>query len=751
MEVTCKNVYFVLFNLHGPSTRSPVLRRVLSQVVRIHELVWRTLGRFAQPAVTLIPPGVVGHDPGWRRASLTASQALESLRSAGLEPPIRLYAAVHPIFLDRYSSLLAALAESWAALGVDLDLRTPSMESYLRACADSTDLDLLIGRWIPDYEDPSTFTADLFHRRWGFHRTYFSSQQADQLLQQARQERDPEVRQQLYREFEQLLDQAHALLPLFHDVDYRIAQPTVRGLHLNPLLPHVQYARLGKAPDPGQRGTEPARTAGRGEIHVPSPHRIDALDPVGGQFFEHYELLANVFETLTRVEEDARVVPWLAASWSADPSGHLFRFELRPEVRFHDGRRLTARDVRYSFERMLRTPHPGLHPLLLPILGARQLRDGEASFLAGFRIVSATGFELELESPVAFFPAMLAHPGAAVVPEGSEDLYGSWRDGCSGTGPFRVLGLQPRSRLDLERNPRYWRPELPRSDRLTFHLGLPPEQIAQAFRAGQLSLGSDLLPADVEALRRDPEFAPCYRESPRLATYFLALNALHGPFADLGLRRALASALEVEALLHETAGRAMNQAWGILPPGLAGYEPPRPSAPRPDARAVADLAGLHLRVAVLPVLAGPYARFWRHLSRDLKDLDLILEPVPGTTLQVHRMTREGSVDLAMFRWVADYPDADAFAFALFHSEQGVLRGLCAGAEIDRLCEQGRRETDPALRHALYRQLEDLLRREARIIPLFHEPSYRFYHPRLRGLRFGMTLPEVRYEELYLVP
>ena len=98
--------------------------------------------------------------------------------------------------------------------------------------------------------------------------------------------------------------------------------------------------------------------------------------------------------------------------------GRAYRFHLRQGVRFHDGRRLTARDVRYSLERVLRIPRDELHLPLPPIRGAQTLRDGEGAELEGFRIVSETEFVIELERPLGFFPGTLDAPGALDRPRG---------------------------------------------------------------------------------------------------------------------------------------------------------------------------------------------------------------------------------------------------------------------------------------------------------------------------------------------
>ena len=92
----------------------------------------------------------------------------------------------------------------------------------------------------------------------------------------------------------------------------------------------------------------------------------------------------------------------------------------------------------------------------------------------------------------------------------------------------------------------------------------------------------------------------------------------------------------------------------------------------------------------------------------------------------------------------------AFVVGLLHSQEGVMAGLCNSPEIDERIEKGRVETDPALRHSIYREIEEIIAREALLIPLFHEQNYRFTHPGVRGLKLSLSLPEVRYDELYVV-
>ena len=217
------------------------------------------------------------------------------------------------------------------------------------------------------------------------------------------------------------------VLPLFHDVDYRLANSKVVGLHLRGSAPYVNYAEVGKLESVANASD--ALRAGGGTIEIPITGTLSHLDPSLAGTVEDTEVLPSIYETLTRDVGGARIAPWLAAEFKAEQGGKRYRFRLRDDVRFHDGRKLTARDVRYSFERLLLNPNSLGRFFYSPIRGAKALLNGEESDLKGFRIHSADEFTIELDEPVSFFPALISYHAAAIVPEGSEKFGRSWQEG----------------------------------------------------------------------------------------------------------------------------------------------------------------------------------------------------------------------------------------------------------------------------------------------------------------------------------
>ena len=745
VEAPRKNTYFVMFNsVAGPFGQNVTIRRALCGVVRTNDLVWQTLGRFSQPAVCLIPPGMLGHDPGRRRHLLSREEAVEMLRSTGLTTPIRLRASVHPLLQDRYGSLLRTLFAIWSELGVEVEIATTTMASYLEADQRNDGLDLRIGRWNADYDDPDNFTHSLFHSRVGLYRNYFASREGDRLLEEARAESRPGARASLYRQYENYLWESGDVLPLFHDIDHRLAGAKVRKLKLQGSAPFVNYAELGKV-ETSAASTEARRMSG-GVIQIPIAGVVSSIDPTESSTTEDGEVLTSIYETLT-YDAGGRIVPWLAAEYRAEDGGKKFRFRLRDDVRFHDGRRLTARDVRFSFERLLQHRESKCRWFYSSIKGAKELLNGEGSDLSGFRIHSANEFTVELEEPVSLFPAMVSYSGSSIVPEGTEHFGTSWQEGAVGTGPFRVVKFDPGHRLELERNKAYWRKGYPKSDELIFNFAVSPADILSEFRAGRFSLASDLLPADVETLRRDPDFASGYRETPRLITYFAAFNTNRPPLEDKQLRQRLVQSVDSTSLVRQTLGRLAVPAHGLIPPGLLGHGPAHIS--RSYAAPVArehSSSEIELTAVLNPVYFGEYGALTRELEGAFLAQGVRIRAVNRTMSEWAEATTRATVDVVVGRWGADYPDAHTFVH-LLHSQEGLLGRLCGSPEVDNLIDKGRAETSATARHSLYRQIEEIISRDALLLPLFHEQAYRFARPEVEGLSLSYGVTAVDYASL----
>jgi serine/threonine protein kinase/ABC-type transport system substrate-binding protein len=202
VEAPRKNTYFVLFNQNSAVCSIPSVRQALCGIIRTQDLVRSAIGRFAQPAEGLLPPGILGHDPGKRRYPITRDKAVALLEASGRSLPIHLKIAIHPILTDRFGSLTRALLKTWLDVGVEVSIETQTMEAFLKSNVDCEDLDLMIGRWSPDFDDPDNFSHALFHSQSGVYRKYCSSKELDVIVEEGRIESNPAIREKVYRKME---------------------------------------------------------------------------------------------------------------------------------------------------------------------------------------------------------------------------------------------------------------------------------------------------------------------------------------------------------------------------------------------------------------------------------------------------------------------------------------------------------------------------------------------------------------------
>lgn len=746
VESPMKNTYVVLFNKQSAVARIPFLRWAMSGVVRIHDLVRGTLGRFAQPAEGLLPPGILGHDPGKRKNVLTRDKVLELLESSRLQLPIRLRAAIHPVYVSRFASLTQALFKIWADVGIEISNETPTWESLIRLLDEPTqEIDLLLTRLIPSCDDPDDFTYGAFHSESGLFRNLYSSKEMDSLIQEARQQSRQAWREKMYRKIETLLLETGFALPLFHEIDYRLAGPRIKGIKLRGTAPYVNYSELGKVELPGPA----VRKGTGGVIHVPMSEEISDLDPCSAYTVYQAEVILMIFDTLTRDSESVRILPWLVSEFHSEEGGRRYRLRLREEARFHDGRRVHARDVRYSFEHLLSANKGANRWFLSPIAGAKNLINGSERTLTGFEIVSASEFTIALDEPVSFFPALLAHAPTVIVSEGMDRFDRSWTEGCVGTGPYRVIGFEPRHRLDLEPNPYHWRRGFPKNDRLTFSFGVRPEEALEGFRKGVFSLTMEVPPSQVEPLRRDPAFNPTYRDTPRLGSSMIAFNIHRGPLADEDLRHHLVRTVNVDQLVRRHFGRMAIPARGVIPPGLVGYEPV-PAVPAAHLRRGGPSEKITLTGLLSTIYEKANAAVTAELFENFSQAGFQCSvPWSRGSGDWDKARTEGNADFHLSNWIADYPDTDSFIGGLLHSEHGFVGRFCGTPEIDRLIEKGRTETSPEIRHDIYREVEEIIARRALVIPLFHLKAYGFARPEVEGFEISFTRPIVSYEKLWI--
>lgn len=274
-----------------------------------------------------------------------------------------------------------------------------------------------------------------------------------------------------------------------------------------------------------------------GTLRVALP-MADTIDPLRMSSGGGIAIVQQVGEYLVWAEEDLSLRPVLATDWRAEDGGRRWIFELRRDVRFHNGREMTAEDVVASFRRMVEPDQPSS--------AAAQL-----SFLSPEGVTAAGRYTVrfDLDRPIGAFPYYTHIYNAVILPA---DYEGDFADNPVGTGPFRLVRYRPQEGAILERNEDYWDAPRPYLDRVELDLydGSQPQVLAIQGGEADVMLTAGYI--DARPLFDDDDINVLAASTAQHRQ--LAMRADQPPFEDARVRRAVALALDRPAMVDALLG-----------------------------------------------------------------------------------------------------------------------------------------------------------------------------------------------------
>jgi peptide/nickel transport system substrate-binding protein len=448
-----------------------------------------------------------------------------------------------------------------------------------------------------------------------------------------------------------------------------------------------------------------------------------SLDPRFGTDANSARLADLLHASLTRSDATASRVPDVASTWETpDPRTVVFR--LRADFHFADGSPVTAGDVKATYD-AVRDP-----ALASP-------KSASLAMVTAVETPDARTVVMRLSAPFAPF---LDATGLGILPG---RLARRPEEVTLGAGPFRLVRAVRGERLDLEPNPGY--PAGPA--RLgALAIRIVPDEVVRALelRRGTLGFVQDAFEPEVLTwLRTKRDLA--VRQGPGTSVQYLAFNFRDRRLADRRVRRAIALAIDRDALVASVLGGGARPASGLLAPDHWAYAPAR--LPRHDgrrARRLLDRAGYPD-----PDGAGPAPRFRlvyktssqparRRLAEaiqaQLAEIGVALDVRTYEWGTLYAQIRAGNFELCSLAWVG-IGDPDLYYFA-FHSTMqppaGYNRGAYADRIMDRLTGEARVTTNPQARRALYARIQRLAARELPVLPLWWEDRVVVHTRRLEG-------------------
>jgi ABC-type dipeptide transport system, periplasmic component len=487
-----------------------------------------------------------------------------------------------------------------------------------------------------------------------------------------------------------------------------------------------------------------------GNIIVTYKDDVATLDPAIGYDWQNWSMIKSVFDGLMDyVPGTTELRPGLAESYEISEDGTTFTFKLRKGVKFHNGREMTAEDVKYSLDRVTTpaTQSPGAG-FFGSIKGYDAMADGSATSLEGVTVVDPYTVKIELSRPDATFLHVMALNFASVVPKEAVDEFGAdFGKHPVGTGAFKLADWTIGQKLVFEKNADYWRPGVPYLDSITFEVGQEPIVALLRLQKGEVDVpGDGIPPAKFNEVMGNPDEAKQVVVGGQLHTGYITLNVEMAPFDKVEVRQAINMAINKDRIVQMINGRA-TPATQPLPPSMPGYTKDYAGYPFDPAKAKEMLAEAGLpdgfETELYVMNTDPNPRIAQAIQQDLAAIGVkadikalaqanVIEA--GGTPKTAPMIWSGGM-----AWIADFPDPSNF--------YGPILG-CAGAveggwnwswycnkDLDAMATEADSITDPAKQDERLQKWSDVYMKvmeDAPWVPVFNENRYTMKSTRMGG-------------------
>ncbi|GAB2651152.1 peptide ABC transporter substrate-binding protein [Arenimonas aestuarii] len=487
-------------------------------------------------------------------------------------------------------------------------------------------------------------------------------------------------------------------------------------------------------------GVALAQTLERGNGPEPS-----TLDPHRCPEVACANILRDLFEGLVAEDGAGRLVPGLAERWSVSEDGRTWSFHLRPDARWSNGEPLDAPQVLASLRRAFAPATAA------PFAGHLDAIENASAVQRGQQPPERLGITAPDPATLVFtlrrsadLPRLLTLPVAYPVylPGLAEHGARHTRPGnLVSNGAYRLADWLPQAQVTLETNPHFREP--PPIPRVRFHVTEDAASELRRFEAGGLHITETLPPQPLAHLRE--RFGGQLRISPYLGSFWLGFNLERPPFKDqAALREALSLAVDRDILTRHVTGLGESPAWGVVPPGVAGYEPPLPPAAAMSqaqrearARALYAQAGYSsenpLQVELRYNTSTPHRRLALAVAAMWRETLGVQTRLRNEEWKVFVGTRRQRVITQAFRggWIADIDDARNF-LDTFRSDSASNWSAYEDPAYDALLDAADAAPTLAQRQRLLRQAEARLQSAHAVLPLYHYTSKHLVHPDVQG-------------------
>jgi len=463
------------------------------------------------------------------------------------------------------------------------------------------------------------------------------------------------------------------------------------------------------------------------------------LDPQTISDGESVKVIINIFDTLVRFKDDSmEIEACLATSWKVLNGGQSFIFKLRSGVKFHDGTPFNAEAARYTLRRLKEkidmpekisgSPYSALYENISTIEVIDELTLS----------VELNGRDVTFLKNIAMFPASIVSPTAVQADKEA------FKHKPIGTGPFKFSTWESNVKVVIEKNPEYWG-AVPIIDKVIFERAKNDKTRVRNLLKGEFDIIDGIRPEDIPSLQANPNITVITQ--PGMNLCYLALNnrATNGTHI-LDVRRAIALAIDRDELNQLAYNQEATPAYSPIPPTIPGsieiaeFKEYNLEKARKLLAQAGFPDGLKLNLYI-PSDPRPYLPDAKSSALVLKkQLDMIgieVEIIPNEWETHVQKTENAEHDMCLLGWSTDNGDPDNFV-STFYSKQNAVVGRALNVsfyendDVEFLLVNARQKSDEQERIKMYKKIQELVGRDAPLIPLMHTTQLCAHNNRLKN-------------------
>jgi peptide/nickel transport system substrate-binding protein len=466
-----------------------------------------------------------------------------------------------------------------------------------------------------------------------------------------------------------------------------------------------------------------------GELVMMLEKRVETFDPRVSADSAAERLRQLIFNALTRKNEKFEPVGDLAESFTNSPDYKTFTFRLRPNVKFHDGRVLSAADVKYTFDTML----------------AKGFRSAKKIELEG----ALESVALDPANPLSIvFNCKMPFPGlpnalvpVGIIPEGSTDTQPKQP---IGTGPFRFVSYTEDQEIVLAAYKDFFA-GAPNIESLRIKI-IPDNSTRESeLRKGSvdLAINADFDPVTIEGLQKAENIKVDLAEGTNLT--HLGVNLLDPILKDQRVRQALAYGIDREQIIRDVLRSQARPAHSILPPSQEIYEPSVTQYNYNPNRAkqLLDEAGRpekdgqpRLKLTLKTSTISLARKTGEALQEQLRRIGVQVEL---QSLEQQKLTQDmvdGNFQLYLRTMVGGNQSPDIFKFVYGSKSvppNGQNRSRYSNPQVDKLLEEAQTATSER-RKQIFSEVQKILSNELPQIYLWYPATIVIYRDRVTNIR-----------------